>query len=96
MPHRGRANILVVAFLAVAPATPAQELVLSVRDNVDAALGGIALLDGDAVRYDPVDMTASILLGESDFDSGSIDINAFHVRADGTFLAISGERPVSP
>jgi uncharacterized protein YuzE len=64
----------------------AADAFLSVRDNTGAVLGGLPLLDGDVARYDLASGAASIYLPESAFTSGSIDVNALHMRSDGTMV----------
>ncbi|MBT8484928.1 MAG: hypothetical protein KJO43_05065 [Phycisphaerae bacterium] len=62
------------------------EIALSVRDNDGVQLGGMSLLDGDVVQFEPGSGTAEVLLAEGDFESGSIDVNAVHVRAGGQIV----------
>ncbi len=80
------ATTLCVAMFATASAS-ADLVMLSVADNLDAAIGGLTgLQDIDVVQYNTVSDSASIVLEASDFGSGSGDTNAVHYMSNGNIV----------
>jgi hypothetical protein len=75
-----------VALLATAPAS-ADLVMLTVADNLDAAIGGLTgLQDIDVVQYNTNSDTATFVLQSTDFDSGSGDTNALHYMPNGNIV----------
>jgi hypothetical protein len=58
----------------------------------DATIGALSFLDGDIVMWDG--STASIFFAESAFTAGDLNVDAFDLAADGTFL-LSTENDVT-
>ncbi|HNO79015.1 MAG TPA: PEP-CTERM sorting domain-containing protein [Phycisphaerae bacterium] len=80
------ATTLCVAMFATAPAS-ADLVMLSVADNLDAAIGGLTgLEDIDVVQYNTATDSATIILQNSDFDIGSGDTNAVHYMPNGNIV----------
>jgi len=52
--------------------------------RADATIGALSFLDGDIVMWDGA--TASIFFAESSFGAGDINVDAFDLAGDGTFL----------
>lgn len=74
--------------LAFTVTANAEELLISVADNVGTMLPGVTFTDGDIVQTNAAGSSASL------FTSGMIfgndpDIDAFHVMADGRYLVSS-------
>jgi len=59
-----------------------------ISTSTDATINGLAVRDGDLVRWDPVTDSTTVLLSEDLFSGANEDIDAAHLFDDGT-LALS-------
>jgi hypothetical protein len=68
---------------------PNGNLLLSISDSANRQLGGVTFTDDDVLEYNPVTNTASLVFDGSSLlqvASGDLDIDAFHVLANGDVL----------
>ncbi|MEC9372669.1 MAG: hypothetical protein VYC34_02455 [Planctomycetota bacterium] len=73
------------AAVAISASAQAQDIYLSMLDNIGVELGGLTFTDGDVVRYNPGADTASVFHSESLITPGN-DITAFHLLPNGNYL----------
>lgn len=64
----------------------AETTYLSVANNIGNGLGGLVFRDGDIVAYDADTNTSTLFFNEDAFGGLSVDLTAFHLFPDGSFL----------
>lgn len=75
-----------IIVLAAASLANAETVYLSVVNNLNNGLGGLVFRDGDIVAYDPGTDTSTLFFNEDAFGGLSVDLTAFHLFPDGSFL----------
>ncbi len=73
---------LALAGCAIAAPSGADTFQFTIREN-GRTLGGQTFDDGDIVSFDDVTGSASILLSESLFGGGAVEVDAVHLLSDG-------------
>ncbi|MEL7472432.1 MAG: PEP-CTERM sorting domain-containing protein [Planctomycetota bacterium] len=76
----------IIALGTLAGTAQAQQLGLSLSDNIGNMLPGLEFRDGDVVVTDTAGSSGMLAFNEDAFGGTNVDIDAFHSFADGTYL----------